>query len=105
MGRFLRFSTVMRRARSRMIRLAMHYALWGKCTRRRKLLLKAEAGGDIAFEKFVELAKRKPQRPEEQAAAMLKAFQVFDDKHTGQMDRAELQKIVTTLGEKLSAQE
>merc|ERR1719190_129485 len=68
--------------------------------------LQKEAGGDLLpWDKFKELAARKPKQPEKQAQALLQAFQVFDKGSTGEIDMAELQHIVTTLGEKLTVQE
>eukprot|EP00933_Yihiella_yeosuensis_P065936 TRINITY_DN6995_c2_g4_i1.p1 TRINITY_DN6995_c2_g4~~TRINITY_DN6995_c2_g4_i1.p1 ORF type:complete len:141 (-),score=42.57 TRINITY_DN6995_c2_g4_i1:150-572(-) len=68
--------------------------------------LKSEAGGDlIGWDKFKELAAKKPRSPEKQSQVLLQAFQVFDKGGTGQMDASELKHIVTSLGEKLTAKE
>merc|ERR1712232_462346 len=68
-------------------------------------LQKEVGGGTVSWDKFKEIASRKPRQPEKQSAALLQAFQVFDAGGTGQVDMAELQHIVTSLGEKLSVQE
>eukprot|EP00931_Biecheleriopsis_adriatica_P081256 TRINITY_DN54577_c0_g1_i1.p1 TRINITY_DN54577_c0_g1~~TRINITY_DN54577_c0_g1_i1.p1 ORF type:complete len:163 (-),score=62.23 TRINITY_DN54577_c0_g1_i1:87-515(-) len=68
--------------------------------------MKAEAGDSLlSWEKFKAFAGKKPKQPEKQAQALLQAFQVFDKGSTGQVDMAELKKVVTTLGEKLAPQE
>eukprot|EP00929_Paragymnodinium_shiwhaense_P027355 TRINITY_DN16068_c0_g2_i1.p1 TRINITY_DN16068_c0_g2~~TRINITY_DN16068_c0_g2_i1.p1 ORF type:complete len:146 (+),score=49.21 TRINITY_DN16068_c0_g2_i1:96-533(+) len=68
--------------------------------------LESEVSGDlISWEKFKEFAARKPKRPEQSAAALKEAFKVFDMSGTGRMDIQELEHIVTSLGEKISAQE
>mmetsp|Transcript_105796 Transcript_105796/g.298013 ORF Transcript_105796/g.298013 Transcript_105796/m.298013 type:complete len:136 (+) Transcript_105796:1-408(+) len=68
--------------------------------------LRKEVVGDlVAFDKFKELASRKPRQPEKQSKALMQAFEVFDKIGTGQVDMSELQHIVTSMGEKLSAQE
>mmetsp|Transcript_36304 Transcript_36304/g.67530 ORF Transcript_36304/g.67530 Transcript_36304/m.67530 type:complete len:143 (-) Transcript_36304:61-489(-) len=68
--------------------------------------LKEEVGGDlVTWEKFKTLAAKKPRQPEKQAQTLLQAFQVFDQSGSGHVDMKELRHIVTSLGEKLSAQE
>mmetsp|Transcript_52438 Transcript_52438/g.113589 ORF Transcript_52438/g.113589 Transcript_52438/m.113589 type:complete len:143 (-) Transcript_52438:72-500(-) len=68
-------------------------------------MLKEAPGGLISWDKFKEFAARKPRQPEKQQASLMQAFQVFDPNGTGAIDMAELQHIVTSLGEKLTAQE
>eukprot|EP00927_Polykrikos_kofoidii_P062516 TRINITY_DN57328_c0_g1_i1.p1 TRINITY_DN57328_c0_g1~~TRINITY_DN57328_c0_g1_i1.p1 ORF type:complete len:144 (-),score=27.69 TRINITY_DN57328_c0_g1_i1:100-531(-) len=63
------------------------------------------AGDTLSWDKFKELAAKKPKQPEKSVAALRQAFQVFDQTSTGTMDMAELQHIVTSMGEKISAQE
>jgi len=58
-----------------------------------------------SFEAIMERAKKNPRKPDEQSSALMKAFKVFDTAGTGEIDVTELQHIVTSLGERLSAQE
>lgn len=68
--------------------------------------LRRDAGGDfVSFDKFKELAARKPRQPEKQSKALLQAFEVFDKSRSGQVDMAELQHAVTCMGEKLTEKE
>jgi len=59
----------------------------------------------VDWVKFLEMAKKNPRKPSEQSVALLKAFKVFDTAETGQIEVNDLQHIVTTLGERLTAQE
>mmetsp|Transcript_123930 Transcript_123930/g.174825 ORF Transcript_123930/g.174825 Transcript_123930/m.174825 type:complete len:143 (-) Transcript_123930:55-483(-) len=68
--------------------------------------LKDEVGSDlVSWEKFKDLAAKKPRQPEKQAHALLQAFQAFDQSGSGQVDMKELRHIVTNLGEKLTTKE
>ncbi|CAE7906312.1 unnamed protein product [Symbiodinium necroappetens] len=68
--------------------------------------LKDEVGSDlVSWEKFKDLAAKKPRQPEKQAHALLQAFQAFDQSGSGQVDMKELRHIVTNLGEKLTIKE
>merc|ERR1712085_211428 len=68
--------------------------------------LKKEVGGDLfSWDKLKELAGRKPRDAEKQSKALLQAFQVFDNTGAGQINMDDFKHIVTSLGEKLSAQE
>ena len=85
----------------------------GDCLRSLGLLLtqkevadlrKEVIGDKVGWDQFKGLASKKPRQPEKTAQALNQAFQVFD-KGTGTVDMAELQHIVTSMGEKITAQE
>mmetsp|Transcript_109841 Transcript_109841/g.305574 ORF Transcript_109841/g.305574 Transcript_109841/m.305574 type:complete len:146 (-) Transcript_109841:130-567(-) len=68
--------------------------------------LKQDVSGDLVpWDKFKELAARKPRQPEKQAKAILQAFEVFDSGRSGQVDMQELQRILAATGDKMSATE
>ncbi|CAE7854913.1 CCM1 [Symbiodinium sp. KB8] len=74
--------------------------------KRREAQAKDEVGSDlVSWEKFKDLAAKKPRQPEKQAHALLQAFQAFDQSGSGQVDMKELRHIVTNLGEKLTTKE
>mmetsp|Transcript_15044 Transcript_15044/g.43458 ORF Transcript_15044/g.43458 Transcript_15044/m.43458 type:complete len:146 (+) Transcript_15044:141-578(+) len=68
-------------------------------------LRKEVIGDSITWDKFKELAARKPRQPEKQSRALLQAFEVFDKGRSGQVDMQELQHILTSTGERMSAKE
>mmetsp|Transcript_29786 Transcript_29786/g.40118 ORF Transcript_29786/g.40118 Transcript_29786/m.40118 type:complete len:146 (-) Transcript_29786:82-519(-) len=68
-------------------------------------LRKEVIGDSVSWDKFKELATRMPLKPEKQSQTLLQAFQVFDKGNSGTVDMAELKHIVTSMGEKLTAQE
>mmetsp|Transcript_152299 Transcript_152299/g.283757 ORF Transcript_152299/g.283757 Transcript_152299/m.283757 type:complete len:142 (-) Transcript_152299:60-485(-) len=67
--------------------------------------LKQGKGAAVSWNEFLDVAKTRPQKKSEQSAVLMKAFQVFDTSENGQIDIGELRHIVTTLGEKMTAQE
>eukprot|EP00811_Abedinium_folium_P012899 NODE_21980_length_727_cov_7.838333.p1 GENE.NODE_21980_length_727_cov_7.838333~~NODE_21980_length_727_cov_7.838333.p1 ORF type:complete len:144 (+),score=67.48 NODE_21980_length_727_cov_7.838333:80-511(+) len=68
-------------------------------------VLSEVAGALATYDEVAEIAKRRPWNAEQQTGALMKAFKVFDPSNSGLIDGRELQQLVTTLGDKLTAKE
>lgn len=64
----------------------------------------ADGSGTIDFAEFLTLMARK-MKTKDSEAEILEAFKVFDTDGSGKISPAELRKVMTKLGEKLSDQE
>lgn len=63
------------------------------------------ADGLIEFEEFVAFMKNRKKDKATEEAELREAFAVFDKNGDGTIERAELMKVMTELGEKLTAEE
>merc|ERR1719450_876505 len=68
--------------------------------------MKQEVGNNLLdWDRFLEFAARKPRDQQQQQERLINAFRVFDKNDTGSVDADELKHILTSIGEKLTAQE
>ena len=71
-----------------------------------KELVKNEAGsGPINFDTFLKIYKKRAKSNDGEEQQIREAFKVLDKNGTGLIEVADLRHIVTTIGEKLTAQE